>query len=506
MVWFPVLLFLVADSCGEDLQPAIAALQQNQAPRALAILETVRSQCARSSAFYEAFGLANELSGRNAAAEEALQTAVRLDGKSPRLLTEFGATLLRNGKAGDAATVLNEALSLDPANPVTLKYAAGAAAGSQNWQRAAELFQRMGIDTNYASLQQEPILVLWWAQTLIETKRVDQIDARLSPHRNSMPPGLLFSLGTLFAQHGMYERAVDYLKQISPDSADDAVYFNLGLSYSHLQKFEDARQAYFEAIDRHPKHVDAYLHLGLDYVAAGELRMGVPWIFRAHSFAPDRSDIAYALVEQLIALEYFNSAKEVLMQAFAGAPHDALLSVADGDLKSAQGNPAAAITSYRRALAERPGLPAALVGLARALVTTDKVTEATSILHGALSHNPQDPFVNGELGLLEARGGNWQDALGHLRHAWAHDQSNPQIALELARAYEREHQPSSALQVLESIRPAMQESSAFHFQLAQIYTLLGRSADARTERATVTTLEARSQDVLHFENPRTYVH
>jgi tetratricopeptide (TPR) repeat protein len=506
MVVLSLLLFTAAAGCDESLKPAILALQQNNPKQALELLEPLRSSCSQSSNFYEVAGLANELSGNKAAAERGLRTAVALDGRSPRLLTELGATLLQNGEPVEAGRVLDRALLIEPANGVTLKYAAGAALASHNWPRAAELFEQMKIDSEPRLLEQEPILIVWLAQTFIETKQSTRLDPILKRLPNPMPPAVLFSLGTLFAQHGIYGKAVEYLTQISPEAADDALYFNLGLAYSHLQKFDEARRCYLEAIDQHPDHVEAYLHVGLDYVASGHTRMGLPWLYRAHSLAPGRADIASALAEQLISLDYFNTAKEVLAHATAGAPKDPLLLVADGDLKRAQGDLAAAMASYRKALAEKPGLVAAAVALARADLSTNREAEARDLLSTALARDPQDPMVNGQTGLMEAHEGNWPAAKEHLEHAWVADRSNPEIGFELARAYQHVGQVHDALQLLQSIAPEMQDSEAFHFQLAHVYTALHRPAEAQAERDMLTTLQARSQDALHFENPRTYVH
>ncbi len=504
---FSLLLLSFVAVCGDNLKPATLALQQNDPAKALAILNPLRSECAQSSGFYELLGLANELSGNAPGAEEALRTAVSLSPKSPRLLTELGATYLRNSKPADAATILDQALALDPSNVAIVKYAIGAAVQSRAWQRAATLFRRIGAEKNAAALQKDPILVLWFAQTLIETHRSDQIDALLSPRRTPMSPQLLFSLGTLFAQHGMYVRAVDYLRQVPAERADDALYFNLGLSYSHLLRFDEARKCYFEAVDKHPGHPDAYLHVGLDYTASGDPRMAIPWLFRAHALAPARTDISYALAEQLLQLGYFNTAQELLGQTLDTRPRDGLLVTANGDLKRTQGNVAAAIDSYNKALEEQPGLTAALVGLARANISQGKNDEAKSILKAALSGAPEEPSTNGELGLLEAHEGNLQPALEHLKQAWTHDRSNPTIALELARTYRRMNRPLDALQLLSSLGPATRESSAFHLELAQIYTRLHRPVEARAEQDAFSRIQAQTQNgLLRFEQPRTYVH
>ncbi len=506
MLVLPILLYSLVSTCAADLGPASVALQHNDPAKALELLEGFRPQCGQSSAFYELLGLANELSGKTSAAEEALRAAVALEPGSPRLLTELGATYFRNGKPREAAKVLDQALALEPSNAVAMKYAIGSAVQSGAWPRAATLFRQLGAETHPESLQNDPILVLWFAQTLIETGHTDRIEPLFSPQQKLMSPGLLFSLGTLFAQHRMYDHAVEYLRLVPDQNADDAVYFNLGLSYSHLKKFDQAREYYFRAIDKKSGHADAYLHVGLDYVVSGAPNLGIPWVFRAHALAPERPDISYALVQQLVSLGYSNTAQEVLVEAVANHPHDALLAVANGDLKRSNGDPAAAIESYQRALAEQPGLTAALVGLARANIVQGKEGEAQKFLKTALSGDPDDPFASGELGLLEAHQEEWDAALEHLNRAWTQDRSNGKIAIELARAYRHKGRPQQALQVLTSLKPAMDESSALHFELAQLYAELHQPAVAQAERDAVARIQANTHEALHFDSPRTYVH
>lgn len=506
MFLLPILLFTAVAGCDDGVKAAVAALKQNNPGEALRVLEPLRSRCTQTSAFYEVLGLANELAGNKTSGEESLRMAVRLESKSPRLLTELGATLWKNGKPAEASNPLNQALALDPSNPVTLEYAIGAAVGSRNWPRAAELFDKLNIEKDSRLLQQEPTLILWLAETLVETKQGDRLETLLTPYRPSMPPGLVFSLGTLLAQHAMYKQAVEYFALIPAETADDALYFNLGLCYSHLRLFDDARRSYFEAIDKHPDHVDAYFHVGLDYVASGKPRMGLPWLYKARSLAPGRPDIAFALAGQLTTLEYFDSAKEVLERAEELSPDHPTLLAAEGDLRQAEGDASGAGVSYQKALAISPGLPAALVGLARADVTKGKEAEARSLLNTVLAHDPDDPVANGELGLLEAGAERWDAALKPLERGWEQNRSNPAIGLKLARAYQEKQRPEDALKVLKSIGPQMEDSASFHFQLAQVYTLLHRPAEAQTQRNAFSELQSNNQNVLRFDNPHTYVH
>ena len=304
----------------------------------------------------------------------------------------------------------------------------------------------------------------------------------------------------------MYSTSVRYFRAIPEDKADDAVHFNLGLAYSHLREFEQARKCYFAAIDQHPGHVNAYFRVGLDYASEGNIRKSIPWLLRANRAEPGNPEIAYALTEQLLQLQYIDSAAEILQQAAAPNPSHALLMVAEGDMQQARGDTSAAIDTYKRALARQPALGPALVALARAYVKQGNDAEARTTLNAALSKDPSDPPANAELGLLETRQADWNSAVEHLGKAWAQDHSNTWVALALARAYAHINRPGDALGLLMPLRPALQDSAAFHLQLAQLYTQLKRPADAQAERDAVTAIQEHTQKEFRFESPRTYVY
>ena len=503
MLVLPIVFALAALQCEENLKPAISALQANDVAKASAILESVRSECSQSSAFFGLAGMVDEMSGQPLAAEDALRKAVLSDPKSARLHEQLGAIYLRHQKAVEAADQLTQAIALDPQNPVTKKYLIGAYIQSGEWQKAADLFNQIGgISSDF----KDQIVVLWFARTLIETKQFSRLDRDLPPEHAGLSPTLLFSLGTLFAEHGMYARAVEYLHHVPATEADDATYFNLGLCYSHLQEFREARQSYFLAIDKHPDHLDAYFHVGLDYGSMGQARMAVPWLLRAYQWAPQRPDIAYALAEQLIQLQYFDTAQEILSKASEANRNNLLLLVAAGDLKQAQGDAAAAIQNYRQVLANDSGFAPALVSLARAESAQGNDEEAQATLRSALSVDPNDAAAAGELGLIEARLGADNSAVKHLKAAWTQNKTDAKIALELSRVYRRLGQPTEALQVLAPLQPVAPDSPALHLELAQIYHQLQRTKEAETERERVAQLQAQKQGALRFDNPKTYVH
>ncbi len=414
------------------------------------------------------------------------------------------AAALQQHKPAEAAALLN-ALRLQCAGSASFHELAGIASvmGGNFTGGADELEQAFSINPR---LSGEPTLFLWYAQALLETKQAPRLATFLAHKQGILSPPLLFSLGTLFAKNGDYQRAIKYFRQIPAETADDAVYFNVALAYSHLRQFEDARRFYFQAIDRNPANVEAYFRVGLDFAASGDTRKAIPWLFRARKFAPARPDISYALAEQLLLLKYFDTAQEVVTDALTKNPLDPLLMVAKGDVLLAQGTQPEAVASFQGALAIAPKSAAALLGLARVDLSKGKTEEARRQLEAALSIEPENPAANGELGSLETEDDDWSGAYSHLSKAWSADQSNPTLAVRLARTLQHLNRTTDALHLLQPLTPRLDNLPAFHFELAQIYTRLGKTVEAQSERQQLATLQAKSENTLHFEEPKTYAH
>ncbi len=501
----PGIFLFVVSACAASLAPATEAMRQNDAVKALSVLETLRSQCQDSSEFSEEWGLANELAGNTSEAQAGLQRAASLDPASSRVLSELGAVYLRHGRVQDATVVLDKALAVEPSNASALKYAAAAAVSSRAWEKANTLFHRLGADQHPEVLQDQPILLVWFAETLLETNQREQMERLLPPAHFQNAASFLFSLGTMLAQHGDYSVAIDYLKRISAKDADDAVYFNLGLAHSHLRQFEAARACYFQAIDKRPDHADAYFHVGLDFAADGDPHKAVPWLLHASSLGHSRPDIVFALVEQLLSLGYSKTAEDLVTEARNERIDDPLLDVAQGDVLLAGGQSRPAAELYQRALQAKPDLAAASVGLARVSVAEGDQATAQQLLEKVLSGNPDDPMANRELGLILAHESDPRAAEIHLLNVWSTDHSDSRVAIELARMYRTQNEPSKALALLQSIGSEHSDSTALHFELYNTYLALHRLAEAQREREAFTKLQASTHETLHFETPKTYI-
>ena len=326
------------------------------------------------------------------------------------------------------------------------------------------------------------------------------------PPRRNEPPPLRFSIGTKLAEYGRYEDAIRQFQAIPADQTDSATQFNLGLAWSHLARYKEARQCYFAAIDKDPNHVDAYLRTGMDFSLAGDRPKAIPWLLRAWRMAPDRADSAYALAQELIAAKFYQTALGVLDKASALRPGDPLLLVARGDYLLEQQKTVEATEAYRRALDLSRNNTAASVGLARALAADRKRAEAVRMLTAVLGHDPQHGDANAVLGRMEAGEGKFPAALPYLLRAWGAGVPKWSIAIDLARCYRRAGQAAKALEILRSVSADMAGEPSYHYELAQLYTGLKRTADARKEMAEFQRLEAANREGPRLTPPGIYVH
>jgi tetratricopeptide (TPR) repeat protein len=412
------------------------------------------------------------------------------------------AAALQNNDLTTAVAVLKDERGDCTQSPWFFELTGVAARLSGNLNEAEKAFE-IAVSLDPKSARLLAALGGVYVETKKTTKAIDALER--SAGLDASDSRVLFTLGTLLAQRNLYARAIKYLRKIPASDADDAVYFNLGLANSHLGRFNDARQAYFRAIDKRSDHVEAYFHVGLDYASAGAARLAVPWLFRAKELTGGRPDVVYALGEQLLSLGFTKTAEEICDAALLTNASVPLLLVLAGDVEQQRKTYPSAATKYNQALRIQPLLVAALVGLAEVAVATGDEPEARKYLQSALESDPDNPPANGHLGLLEMHSNDWHSAVEHLKKCWARDRSNPSFGLALARTLRRDGRTAEALALLKELEPSQNGSVPWHFELAQLYTQMHKAQESKAHKEAIIRLETESHDAVRFENAKTYV-
>lgn len=88
-------------------------------------------------------------------------------------------------------------------------------------------------------------------------------------------------LARMYLQTDRAQKAINIYLQIIPEHEDISYYANLGLGYYTLGKYDEACQAYAEALQRDPANPERLAALGRAHVAAQRIGEAIPLLERA---------------------------------------------------------------------------------------------------------------------------------------------------------------------------------------------------------------------------------
>lgn len=97
----------------------------------------------------------------------------------------------------------------------------------------------------------------------------------------------IYQLGRLYYNEERYQEAIEVFKEQIDIKPTAISYHFLGASYSYLDKFKEAREAYLEALRVDPNYTNVYVYLGHASYALGRLSEAVEAYRKAIKAKPD---------------------------------------------------------------------------------------------------------------------------------------------------------------------------------------------------------------------------
>jgi tetratricopeptide (TPR) repeat protein len=186
-----------------------------------------------------------------------------------------------------------------------------------------------------------------------------------------------------------YQAAAEELEKVVAENKENAeAYFLLGLSYFNLNQYQDARDAFNQALDLDSDRAAAIHHnLGALAYQMGDIETAETEFKAALETEPDDPDTHYQL-----GATYLVKA----LPANSQLPDPEMLAEAQAE--------------FERALELAPGKAEALVGLGNSYLLENRVAEAIETLQEAVEVNPEMPEALFALGRAYALSGQAEEA------------------------------------------------------------------------------------------------
>lgn len=465
-------------SCASSLDKGKELLGQRQFRQAEAVLEGATRACPGEAEIFDTLGLAYDFDGHPAEAQAAYRKAISIDSRRAAFHNNLAASLIRSGSPSAGISEFRKALEIDPANQNANMNLASLYLASKQYEAALRCLQAAQVERS-----QDPLALLELTSAYFgagNARAGRDVAARLAKIPN-LEPAVHFSLGLQLAGAGEYEQAVQQFAAIPASERDVATDLNLGMAESELKRFQEAREAYDNALRRDPSNPDAFLHIGLDAAATGNDSAALDWITQAHTKAPERADISCALVRELIRAGNFERARDLLTSELDLHPHDADLREAEGDLRLHEGRPQEAVECYSQALNLEPRRVSLRLSLASAYERMGQNYKATSELRQVLRVDPQNAAAKAQMGHLALEAGQQDAATEWINQALTADPDNLRASEDKAVILERVGKPDQAVLILRKLSKLDPNNPQIHYLLSRALAQLQKPDEAKAE-------------------------
>jgi len=513
--------------CFERVRPANVAtrfnliralLQSKRTPEALRMAAQVSSENKSDVQVHFSLGVLLASEKQLKPAELELEKADALQPGTFEILYNLGQASLLNGESAKAELELDRALKLKPDSPDTLYLLAQAYANESRALDALDLLVRA------RKLAPDNVDILFlMAQIGISQHYYEdaapllEAGLQLAPRRND----LRAALGESYFRSGKVEKAIEEYNQLIAVQPSARSYLFLGLSYTHLGRFDEARQAFQNGLKIDPRNNFCLFNLGFIAERQGDAASAEAIFEKVLRSNPEFPDALLELAKLRTESKRLPEAAELLRTYVRVSPSPATgyyqlamverslhrTEAADRDLAlfqalsknaGASSNPYEHVFEYldsRSKLApgardqqdlaelikqagEHPDQPEVQYLLAEAYLKSGKLDEA----RGAIEQ--LDKLIAGNFrmqagaGVLLARYRLYDEAIQHFQAALKTNPDSDEVKFNLANAYFRKRLYPQALETAGQVSAAGRNDNAYLALLADIEAHRGDAARA----------------------------
>ena len=228
----------------------------------------------------------------------------------------------------------------------------------------------------------------------------------------------------------------------SRGDSSDALYM-LGFVLNRETRPAESLASYTQAAAITPPTADDLKIVGLNYVLLDDYADAIKWLEKAVALDGTNQDAWYYLGRAYYTKARLLEARKAFQKILDLDPHNARAEDNLGLILETEGQPAAAIDAYRKAIAwqEQTPLPSEqpYVNLGNLLMEQGQIKEAIEPLEKAVALAPNNAFCHMTLGVYYRKAGQMEVAQRELERATQLEPDNAVAHYQLGRLYKEAH-------------------------------------------------------------------
>jgi tetratricopeptide (TPR) repeat protein len=234
-----------------------------------------------------------------------------------------------------------------------------------------------------------------------------------------------FYIGFCHQQLGEFEEAIEaYNEALSLKSDYADAYNNIGIILAAQGKLSDGIHAYKKAIENNPDFAAAYNNMGQAMVAQGKQSEAIEAYNRSISLKPDYAEAFYNLGIVLVTMGRLDDAIYAYKKAIENNPNYAEAYNNMGLAFNQKGQIDQAIGAYKKAIENNPNYADAYSNMGAALYESDRLDEGIDAYKKATENNPGHDGAFNNMGILLYKQGAIEKALEAYEEALKIDPNN----------------------------------------------------------------------------------
>ncbi len=256
------------------------------------------------------------------------------------------------------------------------------------------------------------------------------------------------ALGTAQRLAGLDNAALDRLQELVKSAPEAGVgWYQLGLTYAALQRYDDAKAALVKAIELNPKSLDFRGALGETMLAAHEPTAALA-VFQEMTKADDAGLAAYdGVARSYAALDRPADAEQALRDAVARFPKNPIAYAALGRILVAHKKDEEALKVLTDGAALAPDEPALLGDMALAQWHLGRLNDGIATARRLVNARPKDTHAKFLLGMLVETSGDNAQAITIYHEVLADDPNNGDALNNLASCLIDSGNPKGAVPI-----------------------------------------------------------